>query len=189
MPLLVVHPEVGVRRVNWSEGGKTALLRDIEATADLVVRGETRTEKVRFEVKIEHHTCPDCSRRSGHFFTAVIQLRGVEEGTRETARELRARLDDQWDLLMPQARATWKEAISWKEEKPEGWDFYMTDTLAARSIVRLGKVRLAGTLKESATLWGRKNGRDVYRVTFCLRLPTPPGRSRSTEQPPVQRQA
>lgn len=189
MPLLVVHPEVGVRRVKWTEGGKNALLRELEASAEVSIRGQLRTETVKFEVKIEHHTCTECSRRSGHFFTAVIQLRGPEDGTSETARQLRARLDDQWDLLMPQARGSWKEAISWKEEKPEGWDFYMTDTLAARSLVRLGKDRLGGALKESATLWGRKNGRDVYRVTFCLRLPAPPGHSRSRERGPLQRQA
>ncbi|MCI4322142.1 MAG: hypothetical protein L3K05_07555, partial [Thermoplasmata archaeon] len=56
MPLLVVHPEAGVRRVRWSEGGKTVLLRDLAASADVAIRGQLRTETVKFEVKIEHHT-------------------------------------------------------------------------------------------------------------------------------------
>ncbi|HKV89680.1 MAG TPA: 60S ribosomal export protein NMD3 [Thermoplasmata archaeon] len=189
LPFLEVHPEVGVRKVRWSEGGRNALLRDIEASAEVSVRGQKRTETVRFEVKIEHHTCPECSRRSGHFYTAVIQLRGMEDGPRETPRELRSRLDDQWDALMPEVRGASKEAISWKEEKPEGWDFYLTDTLAARTIVRLGKARLGGELKESATLWGRKHGRDVYRVTFCLRLPAPPRAPRASSPRRVERQA
>jgi nonsense-mediated mRNA decay protein 3 len=188
MPLLQVHPEVGVRKVRWSEGGNTALVRELEATVDCSIRGERRIETVRFEVKIDHQTCLDCSHRSGHFYTAVLQLRG-EEGGRENPRALRQRLDEQWEGLMPEARVNWREAISWKEELPEGWDFYFTDTLAARSIAKLGKERLAGEVKESATLWGRKNGRDVYRVTFCLRVPPPPGRGSSSAGPPVERQA
>jgi nonsense-mediated mRNA decay protein 3 len=188
MPLLVVHPEVGIRRVRWSEGGKNALLREIEASVDLGIRGQTRTETVRFEAKVEHQTCPDCSRRSGRFYTAVIQLRG-EEDNHEHPRALRERLDERWEELMPQTRASWRSSISWKEELPEGWDFYFIDTLAARSIARFGKVRLGGSLKESATLWGRKHGQDVYRVTFCLRVPPSAGSPRSREPRPVQRQA
>jgi nonsense-mediated mRNA decay protein 3 len=174
-PLLSVHPEVGIRRIRWTEGGLNPLVRDLEASVDLVFRGEPRTETVRFGVKIEHRTCTDCSRRSGHFYTAVIQLRGEEDRPRESARELRERLDVQWSSIMPEARKTWREALSWAEELPEGWDFYVTDTLAARSLARLGKSRLHAELKESATLWGRKNGKDVYRVTFCLRVPNNAG--------------
>ena len=188
MPLLTVHPEVGVRRVRWSEGGHNALLREVEATAEIVVRGEHRTVTVPFEVKIEHRTCPDCSRRSGHFYTAVLQLRGLEDGPYENPRDLRQRLDEQWEQLMPEARASWRAAISWKEELPEGWDFFFMDTLAARSIAKLGKERYAAKVKESATLWGRKNGQDVYRVTFCLRLAPNATLSRRATRP-VERQA
>ncbi|HXQ93558.1 MAG TPA: NMD3-related protein [Thermoplasmata archaeon] len=181
-PLLVVHPEVGIRRVRWSEGGKNPLVRDLEASIDLVFRDEPRTETLKFGVKIDHRTCPDCSRRSGHFYTAIIQLRGEENG-REKPPELRARLDRQWSRILPEARKSWKEALSWKEELPEGWDFYVTDTLAARSLARLGKSRLRGELKESATLWGRKHGVDVYRVTFCLRVA--PEAERPGDAPPT----
>ena len=39
-------------------------------------RGTERTELVRFTVKVEHRTCTECSRRPGHYYTAIIQLRG-----------------------------------------------------------------------------------------------------------------
>jgi nonsense-mediated mRNA decay protein 3 len=187
-PLLVIHPEAGVRKIRWTEGGLNPLLRQLEATVDVVFRGARRTETVKFEVKIEHRTCLDCSRRTGHFYTAVIQLRGALDGPREKPPALRARLDRQWETLMGESRKSVKAALSWKEELPEGWDFYLTDTLSARSLARLGKVRLGGTLKESATLWGRKNGQDVYRVTFCLRVPVDGGVVRPTAAAPVQRQ-
>lgn len=188
-PLLVVHPEAGVRKIRWSEGGLNPLLRQMEASVDVVFRGAKRTEKVEFEVKIEHRTCLDCSRRTGHFYTAVIQLRAALDDPREKAPALRARLAEQFDSMMGEARKSWKAALSWKEELPEGWDLYLTDTLAARSLARLAKVRLGGTLKESATLWGRKNGQDVYRVTLCLRVPVDGGVVRPSTAAPVERQA
>jgi 60S ribosomal export protein NMD3 len=188
-PLLVIHSEAGVRKIAWTEGGRNPLMRQLEASVDIVFRGAKRTETVAFEVKIEHRTCLECSRRSGHFFTAIIQLRAAEDGPREKPPALRERLDKQWERLLVEARKSWLDALSWKEELPEGWDFYVTDTLAARSLARLGKARLGGKLKESATLWGRKNGQDVYRVTFCLRVPVHGGLVRPTATAHVERQA
>jgi NMD protein affecting ribosome stability and mRNA decay len=63
--------------------------------------------------------------------------------------------------------------MSWREELPEGYDVFFTETLAARSVARVAKQKFRATIKESATLFGRKNGQDIYRVTFCLRFPRP----------------
>jgi NMD3 family len=98
-------------------------------------------------------------------------LRGPEEGSHRKAPELRARLAEIWDATMPSARSDWKGHHSWTEKKPEGWDHFFTETLAARNVARLFKDRFGAEVKESATLYGRKDGRDLYRVTFAVRLP------------------
>jgi nonsense-mediated mRNA decay protein 3 len=184
-PFLEIHPKASVRTVEWQEDSRHPLLREVEGTVHLRFRGTERTEQVRFTVKIEHRTCDECSRRAGHYFTATIQLRGGEDD-REKPVPRRDRLRAAWDAVIPEARGEWRHALSWFEELPEGWDFYLTDTLAARSLARLMKGRLGATLKESATLWGRKNGQDVYRVTLCLRVPTSapaPRPARATPRP------
>ena len=159
--------------------------QDIQQVADAVkkfnyeprlIRGVERTVDLPFSVRIDHRTCPECSRRSGRYFTAILQLRGPEdERPAEKAPALRARLDAEWDRLWKEARPDWRRALQWREELPEGWDCYFSDTLAARAVARLAKQRAGASLKESASLFGRKDGRDVYRVTFCLRFPKPPG--------------
>ncbi|MCI4357802.1 MAG: 60S ribosomal export protein NMD3 [Thermoplasmata archaeon] len=164
-------PEVAIRTVEWTEDSRHPLLREVEGTVHLRFRGTERTQRVAMTVKIEHRTCEDCSRRSGHYFTATIQLRGMEDRLREKSPQLRERLMRAWESALPEARPEWQRALSWFEERPEGYDFYLTDTLSARSLARLMKSRLSARLKESATLWGRKNGQDVYRVTLCLRVP------------------
>ena len=166
-------PEVGIRRVQWTETGHDRHSRQYEGEATVRFRGEERPVPLKLSVRIASRTCPDCSRKSGHFYTAQIQLRGPEGRLPPGARRLRARLKSAFEAVLPEARSEWRGALSWAEERPEGWDFFLTDTVAARNLARLLKGRLGGTLKESATLWGRKDGQDVYRVTICVRIPTP----------------
>lgn len=173
-PLLLPREEVGIRRVRWTETGGHALQRQLEGAVDVRFRGTERTVPVQLVVRVEHRTCPTCSRKSGRYYTAIIQLRAEEEGPRETGRARRERLAASWDAVLPEARPTWRAALSWGEALPEGWDFYLTDTIAARALGRFMKQRLGAQLKESATLYGRKDGRDLYRVTICLRVPSTP---------------
>ncbi|MCI4363569.1 MAG: 60S ribosomal export protein NMD3 [Thermoplasmata archaeon] len=171
LPFLLPLDGVAIRRVEFEEGGTSRLLRELSGTIAVRFRGEERQVRVKFEVRIEHHTCPACSRRSGGFYTSVIQLRGPEGRRRGNSRDLREGLRRAWDAVLPEARAEWRSALSWFEPLKEGWDFYLTDTDAAKSLARWMRLRLGAKLSESPSLWGRKDGREVYRVTFCLRLP------------------
>jgi nonsense-mediated mRNA decay protein 3 len=187
-PFLVIHPEVALRRVQWEETQATATVRELVGRAHVVFRGAARDVEVPISVRTISKTCPDCSRKSGKYYTAILQLRGPTERVSEKSVALRERLDATWKEMMADARPDWRHAVSWREELPEGWDCYFTETLAARSVARLAKQRFGASLVESASLFGRKNGQEVYRVTFCLRFPRPPsgppagrGRGASTE--------
>lgn len=173
LPFLRPHPEVGIRSVRWEEGGLNPLVRQLRAEARIGVRGLERTVAREFPVLIEHRSCPECSRRAGHYFTAVIQLRGPEGRSTGARREERSRLHAVWDRAVAESRADWRRAMSWEEELPEGYDFFFVDTVSARAMARWLKRRLDATLSESPTLYGRKDGQDIYRVTFCLRVPRP----------------
>jgi nonsense-mediated mRNA decay protein 3 len=178
-PRLSVHPEVALRRVRWQEGPGDAAQRTFHGDVDVRFRGTERTVGVDLLVRVQGQTCTDCSRRSGHFFTAIIQVRGMSERLREPPRPLRQRLERAFESILPEMRTQWRQSFSWREELPEGWDYYLSDTQAARAIARFAKRRLDADLKESATLWGRRNGQDVYRVTFRLRIPAAPEPART----------
>ncbi len=170
-PLLSVHPDVGIRRVQWTETASDPVQRTFQGEVELRYRGTERSVVVEMPVRLKAVTCPECSRRTGHFYTALIQVRGTSERLRGSSAVLRARLDRAFETVLAQTKKEWRDSFSWREALPEGWDYYLMNTLAARSVARLAKSRLGAELKESATLWGRKNGKDVYRVTFCLRIP------------------
>ncbi len=170
-PFLLPDPDTAIRRVEWRESGSNPLVKEIHGDVHVRFRGLERSVPVDFTAQIVHRTCPDCSRRSGHYYTALIQLRGPAEGSPRKASELRDRLDEIWEATMPSARADWRAHHSWTERRPEGWDHFFTETLAARSVARLFKVKFGAEVKESASLYGKKEGRDLYRVTFAVRLP------------------
>lgn len=171
LPFLVPDEEAAIRRVEWQETGANPLLKSLHGDVHVRFRGLERTVPVDLTVRLLHRTCPDCSRRSGHYFTALIQLRGPEGGSRRSPHELRERLREIWDATIPGARADWRGHHSWTERRPEGWDYFFTETLAAKNVARLFKDRFGAEVKESASLYGRKDGRDLYRVTLAVRLP------------------
>ena len=180
-PFLEIHPEVGIRTIRWEQTGATATVRQFAGRARVMFRGATRDVEVPLSVRWISRSCPECSRKSGRFYTAVLQLRGPAGGPAEKAEGLRTRLDRRWLALLRESRSDWRQAFSWRERRPEGWDCYFTETLAARSIARVARQRFGATLKESASLAGRKDGHEVYRVTICLRFPMDSAESGSRE--------
>lgn len=168
---LVPDEETAIRGVEWQETGSNPMLKTLLGDVHVRFRGLEQVVPVEFTVRLVHRTCPDCSRRSGHYYTALVQLRGPENGSRRSPAQLRERLAEIWDATMSSARSDWRAQHSWTERRPEGWDHYFTETLAARNVARLFKERFGAELKESASLYGRKDGRDLYRVTFAVRLP------------------
>jgi len=170
-PFLEMPEEVGVRRVRWEETEATDTVREFVGRARVRFRGVERDVEVPLSVRIVHRTCPECSRKSGRYYTAILQLRGPVDGPSEKADRRRARLDEEWTRLVREMRPDWRKAVSFREELPEGWDCYFTDTLAARAVAKLAKQRFGASVKVSSSLVGRKNGQDLYRVTFCLRFP------------------
>ncbi len=170
-PFLEPHPEVGIRRARWEEMVVSANQREYRGHIHLVFRGVPRDVEIPLTVRTVSRSCPDCSRKSGRYYTAIVQLRGPEDGRPEKPPALRNRLERVWTNLLKEARPDWRKALSWTEALPEGWDCYFTETLAARAIAKLAKQRYGVPVKESASLFGRRHGQEVYRVTFCLRFP------------------
>jgi 60S ribosomal export protein NMD3 len=170
-PFLEFHPDVGLRSVQWTERARSRSLREVSGEARIRFRGIERTVPLALTARVVSRTCTDCGRRTGRYYTALLQLRGEAQPRTRRPKELRRQLEAIWAGLVREARADWTAAVGWREELPEGWDVYFTDTLAARSVARLAKQQFGAALVESASLFGRKNGQDVYRVTFCLRFP------------------
>ncbi len=140
----------------------------ISGNTESTYRGIVIKKDIATEVRISLSQCPFCSKQSGNYFEAIIQLRGLEGLTDQEIEDLLDRVrdsTDQMSLMDPNVFIT-------KEEKVRGgYDFYMGENSFAKQLsMKLYEI-YGGDYKWSASLFGRREGRDIYRHTYLVRLP------------------
>jgi nonsense-mediated mRNA decay protein 3 len=117
------------------------------------------------EVSIKYESCPRCNRYFGNYFEAILQIRGVREG------ELEEIVNFAHSRLDYYAQKNENLFITKEEGKHEGWDIYISDKKEAKKVADEISKRYGATVKASPHIVGRKDGRDVYRMTYSVRLP------------------
>lgn len=167
---LFIHNEAGDVEVYFEPREITPYIYIVRAEVDAIVRGEPVHAGAETEVRIQRTACDMCSRESGGYFEAIIQIRAAgryptEEEKRRCstlARETMESMRKKGDRLA---------FISDVIEQKEGIDFYMGSMNASRQVCRLIVSELGGSFSESPTLVGMKDGKNLYRITFAVRLP------------------
>jgi nonsense-mediated mRNA decay protein 3 len=126
-------------------------------------------ESFRTRLRVKRRVCPTCSRQRGQYFEAILQVRA--EG-RALAKEERARLLAFVEAAIAR-RVRKGEAlfISKVEDVRGGADVYLSSNSAARTIARELADAVHGAVGASPKIYGRKNGKDLYRVTYVVRVP------------------
>ena len=105
--------------------------------------------RIKLKPIISKRTCKQCSRRSGGYYEAIIQLRG------------------NWEI--PYEYSKWIDA-SKVEQKKEGTDIYVIDFFDANKLASMLKKRFGAEKKESMSMAGMKDGKSMNRKTIMLRF-------------------
>ncbi len=121
------------------------------------------THPLRFG--INYQSCPRCDRYFGNYFEAILQVRNLRGD------EEKSIVDYVHERIEHYSRKNRNMFLTREERKKEGWDFYLSDKRDAKKIARELVHKYGASLLESPQLAGRKDGRDVYRVTYSVRLP------------------
>ncbi|MEA3144101.1 MAG: ribosomal export protein [Thermoplasmata archaeon] len=120
-------------------------------------------------VRMRKSVCDRCSRMFGGYYAAIIQLRGNQRDARpEEIKRAHKVIGDEMDRL--RASGNRQAFLTKSGPVPGGFDYYIGDIEAARIISKLIASRLFATVQETAKLAGRKEGEDIYRVTFLVRI-------------------
>lgn len=167
---LFIHNEAGDVEIYLEPREITPYIYRVKAEVDAVVREEPVHAEAETEVRIQRSACDMCSRESGGYFEAIIQIRAAgrfpaeEEKSRcmAIAREAMESMKKKGDRLA---------FISEVLEQKEVLDLYMGSMNASRQVCRLITSELGGSFSESPTLVGMKDGKNLYRITFSVRLP------------------
>jgi nonsense-mediated mRNA decay protein 3 len=133
--------------------------------SDIKIEEENKTI-----VRLKNGVCTRCSKIMGSYYESIIQIRGRERKLTEAQKErLVSSVQDKVQEAQDENREMF---ISKLEEVPGGVDAYLSSISLAKAISHDMADKYGAEVKESSTLVTQKEGRDVYRVTFLVRLPS-----------------
>ncbi len=135
-----------------------------------VIKGAPVEMEQDTEVRISWETCDTCSRISGGYFEGIVQIRAEKriptkeelESCKNIAESVASRSQEKGDRLA---------FIAKTEELGEGFDLYVGSIKLGKQVCRAVMDVFGGKFTESPKLVGQKNGEDLYRITYALRLP------------------
>jgi nonsense-mediated mRNA decay protein 3 len=120
-------------------------------------------------VRLKKDTCQRCGKKSGHYYEAIIQLRAPPTdsgiGRLEQARGI---VLSKVGKMSEQSRNVF---ISKEEKVQGGYDFYLSSSTTAKAIARDLTKAFGASSKTSNSMAGRKDGQDLTRMTYLVRIP------------------
>ncbi|MCJ7444359.1 MAG: hypothetical protein MUO26_07515 [Methanotrichaceae archaeon] len=133
-------------------------------------RGFAATDHCNIPITIEVVTCDRCSRIAGRYYEATIQLRGFSETPSENE------LEECKRIAFDFAEASYRKGdqLSFIQEicnTKGGVDISLGSAKLGRQIAKVIIRRFGGKTVESNKLFGKKDGRDIFRTTILIRLP------------------
>jgi len=148
----------------------TPHLYSVSIQANATIMEEPVQQMTEAEVRITRIACDMCSRMSGNYFEAILQIRAASRYPTEEEKTRCMRIINN-TLEKMQNKGDRTAFISNSAEARDGIDLYMGSANATRIVCKEIVTELGGGFAESSSLFGRKDGKDVYRMTFSLRLP------------------
>ncbi len=117
------------------------------------------------KVRLKAGVCPTCSRRAGGYYEAILQVRGDgRDLTGEESETVRA-------LVQGALGARPDDFVTREEAVNGGLDLYLSSKALAKRLAAEIQRSLGGLVGTSSSLHTRRAGRDVYRMTYLIRIP------------------
>ena len=135
-----------------------------------VIEAQKITEQHPLTVRIRRNTCDVCSREAGGYYEAIVQIRAEQRTlSKSELHTLRSAVE----TLVQQFQESGKRGlfITDIDEKREGLDFFISEKGTALSIAKKIQEQFGGTFKQSASTAGMKDSKQVYRMTYLIRVP------------------
>ncbi|RZN34054.1 MAG: hypothetical protein EFT35_09895 [Methanophagales archaeon ANME-1-THS] len=132
-------------------------------TAKAEINGLELEKNVEVAVILKRETCERCSRIAGGYYAGIVQIRA--EGRIPTDDELAVAEEIAYMSLDEE------DFVSKLQRLKEGLDIYVSSMECGRRISRGVVKKLGGGFSESRKLYVFSRSREIYRVSFSVRLP------------------
>jgi len=137
------------------------LTAELEVTASSDAHDTGGGSKLHASLDVKEVLCPICSKKAGGYYEATIQLRS--DSIKKIAEEARK-------VLNQLAKKDRLAFIVEETQQAGGMDLKIGSAKAAKTLGSHFKSRYKAKVKETATLVGRKEGRNIYRKTVLIRI-------------------
>jgi len=128
------------------------------------------TEEHEILVREKRTVCDICAKRSGGYHEAIVQIR--TEKRKLTNKELRnIRIFVENFVKDLQAKGNRGLFITDIEKEHSGLDFYISERGPSLIIAKKIQDQYGGTIKQSSKNIGMKDGKQIYKMTYLIRLP------------------
>ncbi len=131
------------------------------------VLGLNAEEDYLTKVRIKRNICGECSKQHGGYWEAKVQLRGGKRDLDED--ELNRALEIVDSEVSFREKRDRNAFVSKVENVHGGLDFYFGSNSLGKNISKKLASEFGGTIKESQKLVGKKEGKDIYRMTYVVR--------------------
>jgi len=165
-----VHPDANGVKLDLSEEEIDPSRYLVHISVSAVVEGVSISATADTEIRIKRETCDVCSRIAGGYYAGILQLRADHRHISESEIEKCIQLTDRI-LANLAAKGDRLAFVSKIKELKEGVDLYIGSINACKHVCHTIIRELGGTSVTSASLAGRKDGEDLYRITCAVRLP------------------
>jgi len=131
--------------------------------------GSIHRDELACRLRIQMGTCETCGRLSGNYFESIVQVRA--EGRlpgEDELEECRSFIEKRVDNARSGDRTVF---MSKAEEVKGGLDIYLSSNQLGGAIARELTERTGAHYDVSKELFGQRDGREIYRMTFLVRLP------------------
>ena len=147
-------------RIEYDEAARSA---HVFLRVKAEIKGLAVVEGTEFTVPVRRAICVQCSRIAGGYYAAIVQIRA----------DWRTPTDDELEAAVALAYAALgrEEFVSKQQLLKEGLDLYVSSAECGRRMAKAIVKHRGGSYSESRKLYGRRGGRELYRVTFIVRLP------------------
>jgi len=131
---------------------------------------ETVSEDHYVEMRLKPNVCDICSKQFGGYHEAILQIRSSEKKMSEQQKQSIEQFLDTIVHSMHQ-KGNRKLFITDKNYEKTGIDYLLSDKQAAASIIKKAQEEFSGEITVSSSNVGMNDGKQVYRMTYLLRLP------------------
>jgi nonsense-mediated mRNA decay protein 3 len=122
-------------------------------------------------IRLKKTVCEICSRQFGGYHEAIIQVRTEKRKfSKEELNEIKTTVQSLVESIQYKGNRTL--FIADIAEEHGGLDFYISDKNAAFNISKILLDKYGGYIKQSSTNTGMKDGKQVYKMTYLVRIPS-----------------